>query len=102
MDGPLSSYRAYLRPSAPPTSSVSTSLDHAGGASAGGSRKNSIAFGTLPLRIRVNEGSFWAAAKPECPLFSAVIGGKPDVVLTSPKDGPDRTLDPSQNPAGIG
>ena len=49
------------------------------------SRKNSIAFGTLPLWIRVNEGSFWAAAKPECPLFSAVIGRKPDVVRTSPR-----------------
>ena len=50
-----------------------------------GSRKNSIAFGTLPLWIRENEGSFWVAAKPECPLFSAVIGGKPDVVRTSPR-----------------
>jgi hypothetical protein len=35
-------------------------LDHAGGTSAGGSRKNSIAFGTLPLSTstRANDGSF--------------------------------------------
>lgn len=45
----------------PPTSSVSTSLDYAGGTSAGWSKKNSIAFGTLLLwtSTRVNEGSFY-------------------------------------------
>ena len=45
---------------ASPTSSVSTSLDLAVGTSAGRSRKNSIAFGTLPLRTssRANDGSF--------------------------------------------
>jgi ketosteroid isomerase-like protein len=49
----------YPLPSAPPTSSVSTNLDHARGTSAGGSRKNSMAFGTLPLwtnTTRVNDG----------------------------------------------
>jgi hypothetical protein len=39
---------------------ISTSLDRARGTSAGGSRKNPIAFGTLPLwtSTRVNDGSF--------------------------------------------
>jgi len=51
---------SLLLPSAPPTSSVSTNLDHAGGTSAGGLRKNLVAFGTLPLWTsnRVNDGSF--------------------------------------------
>lgn len=42
------------------TSGVSTSLDHAGGTSAGRSKRDSIAFGTLPLwtSTRVNDGSF--------------------------------------------
>ena len=60
IDGPSNLYRAYLLPSAPPISSVSTSLDHTGATSAGGFRMNSIAFGTLPLWTsnRVNDGSF--------------------------------------------
>src|ERR1700751_5727593 len=58
MDAPSNLYQGYLPPRAPPTSSVSTSLDHAGGTSAGRSKKNSIAFGTLPLwtSTTVNEG----------------------------------------------
>jgi hypothetical protein len=49
-----------MSPSAPAISSVSTSLDRAGGTSAGRSKKNSTAFGTPRLwtSARVDEGSF--------------------------------------------
>jgi hypothetical protein len=79
MDGPSNSYQTYLLPSAPPTSSASTSLEPAGGRSDGGSRKNSIAFGTLQLWtstsvesrlvLSVRLRNWWgAAAEQECPL----------------------------------
>jgi hypothetical protein len=50
---------SLLLPSAVPTSSVSSGLGHAGGVSAGWSRKNSIAFGMMRwTSSRVNERSF--------------------------------------------
>src|SRR5713101_8897337 len=80
-------FQGYLLPSAPPTSSVSTSLGHAGGTSAGRSKKNSIAFGMLPLwtSTRVNEGSLcrtrssWVAGSGAC----AGSRPPPDYVLES-------------------
>jgi hypothetical protein len=39
-----------------------------------GVEENSIAFGTLPLWIRVNEGPFWAAAKPHAHFFLPLSG----------------------------
>src|SRR6476660_1278693 len=53
------SYLACLLPNAAPTLSVSAGLGHAGGMSAGWSRKNSIAFGMMRwTSSRVNERSF--------------------------------------------
>jgi hypothetical protein len=68
---------------APTTSSVSISLDRAGGTSAGGFMTNSIAFGMLPLwtstsewRLappvrQIDEGE---PAEPGCPLLMPILG----------------------------